>query len=193
MGCWGSSVRICHARPSSTSPPSPVAGGGRVRASPAMDSETSRRRAHALVVWMANYMDGVERYPVRAQVGPGEIASRLPLSPPREGEAIESIFRDFERDLLPGVTHWQHPSFFAYFPANASPPSILAEMLTPPLGLHCMIWHTSPAATELEARAMEWLRQMLGLPDGFTGVIHDSAAAPTLSPFPPPPHPATTR
>jgi aromatic-L-amino-acid decarboxylase len=145
-----------------------------------MDSETFRRHAHALVDWMADYMDGVERYPVRAQVGPGEIASRLPLSPPREGEAIESIFRDFERDLLPGVTHWQHPSFFAYFPANASPPSILAEMLTATLGLQCMMWQTSPAATELEARVMEWLRQMLGLPDDFTGVIQDSASSATL-------------
>src|SRR5258708_11548827 len=145
-----------------------------------MDSETFRRHAHALVDWMADYMDGVERYPVRAQVRPGEIASRLPLSPPREGEAIESIFRDFERDLLPGVTHWQHPSFFAYFPANASPPSILAEMLTATLGLQCMMWQTSPAATELEARVMEWLRQMLGLPDGFTGVIQDSASSATL-------------
>ena len=148
--------------------------------SSAMDSETFRRHAHGLVDWMANYMDGVERYPVRAQVKPGEIAARLPLSPPREGEAIESIFRDFERDLLPGVTHWQHPSFFAYFPANASPPSILAEMLTATLGLQCMMWQTSPAATELEARVMEWLRQMLGLPDGFTGVIQDSASSATL-------------
>src|SRR5258708_29419487 len=146
-----------------------------------MDSETFRRHAHALVDWLATYRDGVERYPVRAQVGPGEIASRLPLSPPREGEPIESLFRDFERDLLPGVTHWPHPSFFAYFPANASPPSILAEMLTATLGLQCMVWQTSPAAAELEARVMERLRQMLGLPDGFTGVIQASASSATLS------------
>src|SRR5260370_20846814 len=145
-----------------------------------MDTETFRRHAHELVDWMASYMEGVERYPVRAQVKPGEIAARWPLSPPREGEAIESIFRDFERDVLTGVTDWKHPSFFAYFPANASPPSILAEMLTATLGLQCMMWQTSAAAAELEARVMEWLRQMLGLPDGFTGVIQDSASSATL-------------
>src|SRR6266851_531825 len=145
-----------------------------------MDTEPFRRHAHALVDWMAEYLEGVERFPVKAQVEPGEIARRLPSAPPRDGEAMERIFRDFERDLLPGVTHWQHPSFFAYFPANASPPSILAEMLTATLGLQCMMWQTSPAAAELEARVMEWLRQMLGLPDGFTGVIQDSASSATL-------------
>src|SRR5258708_10321046 len=138
-----------------------------------MDSETFRRHAHALVDWMADYMDGVERYPVRAQVRPGEIASRLPLSPPREGEAIESIFRDFERDLLPGVTHWQHPSFFAYFPANASPPSILAAILTATLGLQCMMWQTSPAATELEGRGRGRLPHMLRPPHGLRGGTQD--------------------
>src|SRR5712692_10086654 len=145
-----------------------------------MDSETFRRHASALVDWMADYMDGVERYPVRAQVGPGAIAARLPAAPPAEGEAMETILRDFERDLLPGVTHWQHPGFFAYFPANNSPPSILAEMLTATLGLQCMMWQTSPSAAELEARVLDWLRQMLGLPDGFTGVIQDSASSATL-------------
>jgi aromatic-L-amino-acid decarboxylase len=103
-----------------------------------MDSETFRRHAHGLVDWMANYMDGVERYPVRAQVKPGEIAARLPLSPPREGEAIESIFRDFERDLLPGVTHWQHPSFFAYFP-------------TPPAGAPATGWRANEAGVGAHA------------------------------------------
>ncbi len=111
-----------------------------------MDTETFRRHAHALVDWMAGYLEGVERYPVKAQVRPGEIAGRLPPTPPTDGEAMERIFADFERDLLPGVTHWQHPSFFAYFPANNSPPSILAEMLTATLGLQCMMWQTSPAA-----------------------------------------------
>ncbi len=145
-----------------------------------MDTETFRRHAHALVDWMAEYLEGVERFPVKAQVEPGEIARRLPPAPPRDGEAMERIFADFERDLLPGVTHWQHPSFFAYFPANNSPPSILAEMLTATLGLQCMMWQTSPSAAELEARVLDWLRQMLGLPDGFTGVIQDSASSATL-------------
>jgi aromatic-L-amino-acid decarboxylase len=145
-----------------------------------MDSQEFRRHAHAFVDWMADYLDGVEEYPVRAQVKPGEIAARLPLSPPAEGEPMERIFADFQRDVLPGVTHWQHPSFFAYFPANASPPSVLAEMLTATLGAQCMLWQTSPAATEMETRVLDWLRQMIGLPEGFHGVIQDSASGAIL-------------
>ena len=145
-----------------------------------MDSQEFRRHAHAFVDWMADYLDGVEQYPVRAQVKPGEIAARLPLGPPAEGEPMERIFADFQRDVLPGVTHWQHPSFFAYFPANASPPSVLAEMLTAALGAQCMLWQTSPAATEMETRVLDWLRQMIGLPEGFHGVIQDSASGAIL-------------
>ena len=141
-----------------------------------METAEFRRHAHALVDWMADYLERVETYPVRAQVKPGEIAARLPLAPPEEGEPMERIVRDFERDVLPGMTHWQHPSFFAYFPANSSPPSVLAEMLTATLGAQCMLWQTSPAATELETRVLDWLRQMIGLPEGFTGVIQDSAS-----------------
>jgi aromatic-L-amino-acid decarboxylase len=145
-----------------------------------MDTTEFRRHAHAFVDWMADYMDQVERYPVRAQVKPGEIAARLPLSPPEDGEPMERIFADFTSIVLPGITHWQHPSFFAYFPANSSPPSVLAEMLTATLGAQCMLWQTSPAATELETRVLDWLRQMIGLPDGFTGVIQDSASGAIL-------------
>jgi aromatic-L-amino-acid decarboxylase len=145
-----------------------------------MDTTDFRRHAHAFVDWMADYMDQVERYPVRAQVKPGEIAARLPLSPPEDGEPMERIFADFTSIVLPGITHWQHPSFFAYFPANSSPPSVLAEMLTATLGAQCMLWQTSPAATELETRVLDWLRQMIGLPDGFTGVIQDSASGAIL-------------
>ncbi|HEV8441803.1 MAG TPA: pyridoxal-dependent decarboxylase [Methylomirabilota bacterium] len=145
-----------------------------------MIDDDFRRHAHAFVDWMADYLDHVERYPVRAQVKPGAIAAQLPLSPPDTGEPLESIFADFESVLLPGVTHWQHPSFFAYFPANSSPPSVLAEMLTATLGAQCMLWQTSPAATELETRVLDWLRQMIGLPDGFTGVIQDSASSAIL-------------
>src|ERR687888_436756 len=146
----------------------------------AVDSKDFRRHAHAFVDWMADYMDGVEAFPVRAQVKPGEIAARLPLSPPEGPEPLEAIFEDFKSTLLPGITHWQHPSFFAYFPANSSPPSVLAEMLTATLGAQCMLWQTSPAATELETRVLDWLRQMVGLPDGFTGVIQDSASSAIL-------------
>jgi aromatic-L-amino-acid/L-tryptophan decarboxylase len=146
----------------------------------AMRSDEFRRHAHAFVDWMADYLDAVERYPVRAQVKPGEITAQLPRSPPEQAEPLESIFGDFESTLLPGVTHWQHPSFFAYFPANSSPPSILAEMLTATLGAQCMLWQTSPAATELETRVLDWLRQMIGLPEGFAGVIQDSASSAIL-------------
>ncbi|MEE8499477.1 MAG: pyridoxal-dependent decarboxylase, partial [Kiloniellales bacterium] len=105
-----------------------------------MRIEDFRRHAHDLVDWMADYLEGVESYPVRAQVAPGEIAGRLPASPPKDGEPMARIFADFKADVLPGMTHWQHPSFFAYFPAGASPPSVLAEMLTATLGAQCMLW-----------------------------------------------------
>ncbi len=145
-----------------------------------MDPDEFRRHAHRLVDWMADYLASVERYPVRAPVAPGEIAARLPAAPPAEGEPLEEIMADFEAILLPGMTHWQHPGFFAYFPANSSPPSVLAEMLTATLGAQCMLWQTSPAATELETRVLDWLRQMIGLPEGFAGVIQDSASSATL-------------
>jgi aromatic-L-amino-acid/L-tryptophan decarboxylase len=145
-----------------------------------MDLEEFRRHGHALVDWMADYLANVERHPVRARVLPGEIAAQLPAAPPALGEPLERIFVDFEEILLPGMTHWQHPSFFAYFPANSSPPSVLAEMLTATLGAQCMLWQTSPAATELETRTLDWLRQMIGLPEGFAGVIQDTASSATL-------------
>ncbi len=146
-----------------------------------MNSEDFRRHAHEFVDWMADYLDGVEEYPVRAQVEPGDIAAQLPAAPPAAGEAMDAIFDDFRSIVLPGMTHWQHPGFFAYFPANSSPPSVLAEMLTATLGAQCMSWETSPAAAELETCVMDWLRAMLGLPDGFTGVIQDTASTATLS------------
>jgi aromatic-L-amino-acid/L-tryptophan decarboxylase len=145
-----------------------------------MDLDEFRRHGHALVDWMTDYLANVGRHSVRARVRPGEIAAQLPAAPPDRSEPIERIFADFERILLPGMTHWQHPSFFAYFPANSSPPSVLAEMLTATLGAQCMLWQTSPAATELETRTLDWLRQMIGLPEGFAGVIQDSASSATL-------------
>ncbi|HSA83112.1 MAG TPA: pyridoxal-dependent decarboxylase [Geminicoccaceae bacterium] len=145
-----------------------------------MELDEFRRHAHRLVDWMADYLANVDQHPVRAQVRPGEIAAKLPDAAPLDGEPLERIFTDFERDILPGMTHWQHPSFFAYFPANSSPPSVLAEMLTATLGAQCMLWQTSPAATEMETRLLDWLRQMIGLPEGFTGVIQDSASSATL-------------
>jgi aromatic-L-amino-acid decarboxylase len=133
-----------------------------------------------MVDWMADYLAGVERYPVCSPAAPGEIAARLPAGPPEKAEPMAAIFRDFEEIVMPGITHWQHPGFFAYFPAGSSPPSVLAEMLTAALGVQGMVWQTSPAATEMETRVLDWLRAMIGLPEGFTGVIQDTASTATL-------------
>jgi len=145
-----------------------------------MDSSEFRKQAHELVDWMADYFENVRDYPVKSQVKPGEIIQQLAEEPPLEGEPFERIFEDFKKVVMPGMTHWQHPSFFAYFPANNSMPSVLGEMLMSTLGAQCMIWQTSPAAAEMEERVMEWLGQMIGLPSGFTGVIQDTASTATL-------------
>ena len=129
---------------------------------------------------MADYMDSVENFDVRSQVNPGDILSLLDDEPPLDGEPMENIFEDFKKKIIPGMTHWQHPSFFAYFPANSSPPSVLAEMLTSTLGAQCMLWQTSPAATEMETRITGWLQKMTGLPTDLHGVIQDSASSATL-------------
>ncbi|MGI9542678.1 MAG: pyridoxal phosphate-dependent decarboxylase family protein [Cyclobacteriaceae bacterium] len=145
-----------------------------------MNSNTFRAQAHLLVDWMADYLENIEKFPVKSQVSPGEIYSKLPQSPPSSGESMEAIIADFKEVILPGITHWQHPHFHAYFAGNSSFPSVLAEMLTATMGAQCMLWDTSPAAAELEERVLEWLGQMLGLPSGFTGVIQDGASTATL-------------
>ena len=145
-----------------------------------MDAGTFRRFGHEVVDWVADYLQEVERYPVLSSVSPGEVRSRLPSSPPRTGEPMEAILGDFQEIILPGITHWNHPRFFAYFPANNSGPSILAELLSAGLGINAMLWQTSPAATELEELVMDWLRQMLSLPASFRGVIQDTASTATL-------------
>jgi aromatic-L-amino-acid/L-tryptophan decarboxylase len=147
---------------------------------PVLDPETFRAQAHQLVDWMADYLAKVGEYPVQPNGAPGEIRARIPAAPPVAPEPFERIVADFKQVILPGITHWGHPGFFGYFPANTSPPSILAEMLTATLGAQCMSWNTSPAATELEQMMLEWLRQMLGLPEHFTGVIQDTASTATL-------------
>jgi aromatic-L-amino-acid decarboxylase len=145
-----------------------------------MENRDFRDFGHQFVDWVADYLDGAEKYPVLSSVKPGEIKARLPLEPPTQPEPMGRIFADFREIILPGITHWQHPGWFAYFPANNSPASVLAEILTAGLGSQCMIWQTSPAAAELEDRVLEWLRQMLGLPEGMVGVIQDTASTATL-------------
>ncbi len=145
-----------------------------------MEPTTFRRYGHQIVDWMADYLENVERYPVKSQVEPKEIIEKLPLEAPIRGEQFEEIFSDFEEIIIPGITHWQSPNFFAYFPANSSHVSMLAEMLMTTLGAQCMSWETSPAATELEERVMEWLRDMIGLPKNFSGVIQDTASTSTI-------------
>ena len=145
-----------------------------------MDHQQFRKYGHELIDWLADYMDNVESYPVVSTVEPGEIKSGIPPSPPSEKEPMEKIIADFRDLILPGITHWQHPGWFAYFPANNSPPSVLAELLTAGLGAQCMIWQTSPAAAELEEAVMQWLKEMLGLPEEMTGCIQDTASTATL-------------
>jgi len=145
-----------------------------------MDKETFRRFGYKFVDWVTDYFSQLEAYPVCSRVKPGEIRDKLPSEPPIRGESMDKIFQDFKEVILPGITHWQHPSWFAYFPAANSPPSILAELLTAGIGAQCMIWQTSPVAAELEEHVLEWLRQMLGLPEGMAGVIQDTASTATL-------------
>ncbi len=137
--------------------------------------------AKTIADWGADYHATLRDRPVRAQTAPGQIAAQLPQAPPDDAEAMEAIMADFEQIVMPGMTHWQHPRFFAYFPANAAPPSMLAEMLVTTVAAQCMLWQTSPAATEVEGVMVDWLRQALDLPAEYTGVIQDSASSATLS------------
>ena len=146
-----------------------------------MDEKAFRDWSRKAADWGADYRASLRDLPVRARTAPGEIAAQIPAAPPEAGEAMEAIFADFEKIILPGMTHWQHPRFFAYFPANAAPASVVAEYLVTAMAAQCMLWQTSPAATELETRMIDWLRQAIGLPEGFSGVIQDSASSATLS------------
>ena len=139
-----------------------------------------REQAHRLADWIADYLESAERYPVLSRVRPGEIRDALPTHAPERGESFDAIFADFERVIVPGLTHWNHPGFFAYFAITSSAPGILAEFLSAALNQQAMLWRTSPAATELEEVALGWLRQLLALPDSFEGVIYDTASVSTL-------------
>jgi aromatic-L-amino-acid/L-tryptophan decarboxylase len=151
-----------------------------------MTPDEFRRHGYEVIDWIARYLDEVERYPVLSAVQPGEVRAQLPSRAPEDGEPFEDMLRDVDRILMPGITHWQSPNFFAYFPANHSGPSILGDLLSSGLGVQGMLWATSPACTELETLVLDWLVDMLGLPDAFRssaaggGVIQDSASSATL-------------
>jgi aromatic-L-amino-acid/L-tryptophan decarboxylase len=158
---------------------------------PHLSPEEFRRLGYQMVDWIADYWARLESFPVRAAVAPGEVLAKLPEHPPEEGlgsdEGWEAVFRDLEQVVLPGITHWQSPSFFAYFPANASGPAVLGELLSAGLGVQGMLWATSPAATELETRVLDWLAELTGLPASFRsdsgtggGVIQGTASEATL-------------
>lgn len=146
-----------------------------------MNNKDFRIQAHKMVDWMANYLDTIEDIPVKPTITPKSIYDQIENHAPSKGESMDVIFQDFEEKIVPGMTHWQHPNFHAYFPGNSSYPSILAEMLIATMGAQCMVWDTSPAATELEEQVMEWLHEMIGLPQGWVGCIQDTASTATLA------------
>lgn len=146
-----------------------------------MDAQEFRRLGYQLVDWIADYRENLEQLPVMSQVKPGEIRAAFPDRPPLHGGRVTQALAALERDVLPGITHWNHPSFFAYFPSNTSFASILGDLAASGLGAQGMSWQTSPAATEVEEVVMDWLRQMVGLSSAFTGVIHDTASTATFT------------
>jgi aromatic-L-amino-acid decarboxylase len=152
-----------------------------------MTPDEFRARGRDVIDWIADYMEHVEEYPVMSTVKPGDIKAKLPDHPPRQRDPFDAVLADLDEIVLPGITHWQSPNFFGYFPANASGPAILGDLVSSGLGVQGMLWATSPAATEVETRMMDWLVEMLGLPDRFSssgtggGVIQDSASSATLA------------
>src|SRR6202522_4869321 len=151
-----------------------------------MSPEEFRRQGHAVVDWIADHHSRLESFPVLSRVKPGEVRSKLPANAPEQGEAFDRILGDIEHVILPGITHWQSPNFYAYFPSNSSGPAILGEMLSAGLGVQGMLWSTSPACTELETHMLDWLVPILGLPEQFLstssggGVIQDTASSASL-------------
>ncbi|HEV7680681.1 MAG TPA: pyridoxal-dependent decarboxylase [Pyrinomonadaceae bacterium] len=145
-----------------------------------MSKEDFRRFGHELVDWIAEYLEHVEDLPVLAQIEPGDLKAQLPATPPEQGETMEQIIADVDRLIVPALTHWSHPSFFAYFATSTSAPGIFGELLTAALDNKAMLWRTSPASTELEEVTLDWLRQMMGLDPGMTGIIYDTASVSSM-------------
>jgi aromatic-L-amino-acid decarboxylase len=153
-----------------------------------MSPDEFRRHGHAVVDWIADYYTRIESFPVLSRAEPGQIRASLPPDPPAQGESFPTILADIEKLILPGVTHWQSPNFYAYFPSNASGPGILGDLLSSGLGVQGMLWATSPACTELETHVLDWLVQMLDLPQNFLstssgGVIQDTASSVSVRPL----------
>jgi aromatic-L-amino-acid/L-tryptophan decarboxylase len=146
-----------------------------------MDANEFRRLGHALVEWIADYRERLPTLPVMSAVEPGAIRARFPAAPPEEGGRLAEAIAALDDAVLPGITHWNHPAFFAYFPSNTSYASILGDLASAGLGVQGMSWQTSPAATEIEQVVMDWLRQMTGLPPTFSGVVQDTASIGTLT------------
>ena len=152
-----------------------------------MSPEQFRVEGKKIIDWIADYYENIEKYPVLSQVEPGEIIASLPKTPPQKGESVDEMMRDVNEKIMPGITHWQSPNFFAFFPSNTSFPSILGDLLSSGLGVQGMIWATSPAATELETRVLDWLAEMMGMPEKFKststggGVIQDTASTSALT------------
>jgi aromatic-L-amino-acid decarboxylase len=145
-----------------------------------MSAADFRRYGHEIIDWISNYLEDMERRPVLAQVQPNEFREKIPFAPPVQSESMEAILKDVSNIVAPALTHWNHPSFFAYFSISASAPGIFGELLAAAFNVNQMLWRTAPAATELEEVALSWLRQMLGLPEEFAGIIYDTASVSTM-------------
>jgi len=145
-----------------------------------MSAQEFRRFGHELIDWIANYFEHIEDLPVLAQFEPGELKAQLPSTPPGHGESMETILADVDRLIVPALTHWSHPSFFAYFATSTSAPGIFGELLSAAFDVKSMLWRTSPASTELEEVTLDWLRQMLGLDQGMSGFIYDTASVSSM-------------
>src|SRR2546426_4896195 len=145
-----------------------------------MPAEEFRRFGHEIIDWIADYFERIEDLPVLAQIEPGDLKAQLPVAPPERGEAMEEIIRDVDRLIVPALTHWSHPSFFAYFATSTSAPGIFGELLSAAFDNKAMLWRTSPASTELEEVTLDWLRQMMGLDPGLSGIIYDTASVSSM-------------
>ena len=145
-----------------------------------MPANEFKKYGYELIDWIAEYLTDIEKFPVLPNIKPGDIKKNLPTNPPELSESFDKIFSDVDNIILPGVTHWNHPNFMAYFNSTSSGPGILAELLSAAFNTNGMFWKTSPSTTELERVTVDWMRQMLGLPESFWGIIYDTASVSSM-------------